>query len=269
MTGAALEAAVEALIERDAIVSRAHADLQIQGELRRVAGRWHARVMPVELGGSPSQARELIGDARCNSLDRALVIVVATLLDRREPARERPSRFPLSMGVSGGALIKTLSAPLFRAALSVSLELADGVEAALDVGGSLLVRTAAAEAGRSATFQVFDADLSLCPRLLAVARFELFGCGGASLGLIYARGLGFDASASEARLSTTAFVTVALQLQLFGQMAVRLAAGPVLALARPRFYYEDRAGQARQLEQPQLFGAQLRLGFIVNAPARH
>jgi hypothetical protein len=268
ISAAELEASVEELLERDALVPRERADSEVRGSLALVDGHWRARLSLVQLPDLVLGTRELEGGSDCAELSRALTVVVATLLDdsltsplATASARER-TRF--GVGLFAGGFSGLLPQVAFDAGLLASLAAPTWPEFVLRLSAALPVKTSD-ETQHGADFQLFGGSMAVCPRLAAGGPVSFALCAGAQLSVVRAAGRGLDSSLSPSRLLVSALLETVVSFRLLAHFSLRLSAALTATLDRPTFYFEGADGAEHALFQPALFGAALRLAFIADA----
>jgi hypothetical protein len=268
ITAAELEASVEELLERDALVPRERADSEVRGSIALVDGRWLARLSLVQLPDAVLGTRELEGGGDCAELNRALTVVVATLLDdslptppATSPAREQSA---FGLGLFAGGFSGMLPQLGFDAGLLASLIPPAWPELVLRLSAALPVHTTDGTQ-HGADFQLFAGSLAACPRFEPGGPVSFALCGGAQLSVVRAQGRGLDSSLTPSRLLVSALLETAVSFRLFAHFSLRLSAALTATLNRPTFYFEGGDGTEHVLFQPALFGAALRLAFIADA----
>jgi hypothetical protein len=268
ITAAELEASVEELLDRDALVPRERADSEVRGSIAQVDGHWLARLSLVQLPDLVLGTRELEGGSDCAELNRALSVVVATLLDDSlaSPAASSsaPERSTFGVGLFAGGFSGLLPQVGFDAGLLASLAAPAWPEFVLRLSAALPVHTSDATA-HGADFQLFAGSLAVCPHFEPGGPVSLALCAGAQLSVVRAAGSGLDSSLSPSRLLVSALLETAVSFRLLRHFSLRLSAALIATFDRPTFYFEGADGTQHVLFEPALFGAALRLAFIADA----
>jgi hypothetical protein len=123
------------------------------------------------------------------------------------------------------------------------------------------IRSARGFGGR---FWGFRAGLSVCPSLYETDDVRVAACAGAAFGGVRGRGLGLESERAPYRLSANVPVEASLTIRILDGLALRVSAGLSLALLRPTFYFMAADGSRQAVHRPDLLGADVRLGFIVD-----
>lgn len=262
-----LERGVEALLARDVFVQQDRADELVVGSIVRRDGSWLASVTLRSAAGQALGVRELSNaDADCAALNRPLIIVLATLLDTPVDlkadlgAGTRGFGVGLALGLNRGVLPRSA---LTAGALGMYAPGGLWPTFWLEAQG-LMSQTLRDNAGHGGRFQAFQGTLSACPSVLHSTSFELAACVGAQLGWLRGWGLGLVRNRAQSRFTGGVLFEPALSLRLLPHMSARLSAALSVALDRPTFYFDAMDGSRHSIHRPQLFGAMVRLGFIVD-----
>jgi hypothetical protein len=270
------------------------ADLYIEGRIDRTAEPpgWRAQIRTSDAAGGVLGERELVdAGADCRVVDDELALIVALIIDpdavmvaRAPPPPEAPPAAPPS-GVTAAVAPPTAEAPAragrpWRLAVAGSGIAALGLLPGAALGGrigatvgppwSWPVELAAAlfadgdvaRAAGGSRFSLIQGSAGVCPSVLPV----LTVCGGVALGRLHARGFGFDLNEERIELRVDAGVDARLVIPLGGRFHGFLGLGGWVALARPRFVYEQGAGgpRAELYRPPPVAGAlQLGIGFEI------
>ena len=128
------------------------------------------------------------------------------------------------------------------------------------------ISTTASNAAGRVDLVAGSVALAGCPPGWQRGSWELAGCAGVELGLLRAEGAGFVSD----RQNREILVDVTVGGRIFRRLgrSVFVVAGVDLgvALRRPRFVYQDAAGDFQPLYRPHLVGATARLGLGVRFP---
>jgi hypothetical protein len=267
-----LERAVEELLARDVFALSDRVDAQVDGSIVRRNDGWLARLTLRTHAGQPLGARELYSpEEDCAALNRALIIVLATLLDtetevERQPGASDSGALPRGFGVGVAAGVSRSLLPASAIAAGALGVFAPGTPWPafwLEAQG-FLPKWQRDNGGRGGRFQAFQAIVSACPALLHSTSLDLAACAGAQLGWLRGAGLGLARSRTETRFTVGMLLEPAVSLRLLPHMSARVSAGLSIALNRPSFYFHAADGARHTIYRPELFGAVLRLGFIVD-----
>lgn len=227
---------------------------RIQVELQREDSTWRAQVRAFDAGGRALGARELLGKSPdCRSLDVALALVIATLVDAlpaAAPATSSPGAAAAESGVvavaAGGGRRGEGVGVAFGARLGAGLipNLVFGLNLGVEIpvlGASIVIDGTAYlpdddvdARGRGARLWPWHAGVGFCPRLVrGTIGFQV--CGQVQLGAIHARGLGLDSSSMRQRLLVIAGLEPKLGLSLADGFGLQLSALGGWAPVRPEF----------------------------------
>jgi hypothetical protein len=119
-------------------------------------------------------------------------------------------------------------------------------------------------AGHGGRFQAFQAVVSACAPIFHLVPLDLAACAGAQLGWLSGGGLGLTSSHNQSRFTAGLLLEPAVSLRLLSHVSARLSAGLAIAFERPEFYFHAADGSRHTIYRPALFGAMVRLGFIVD-----
>jgi len=225
---------------------------RIQVDLQREASTWRAQVRAFDAGGRALGARELLGKSPdCRSLDVALALVIATLVDAFPaalaatssgvPAAEsgkalaaRGGRPEEAVGVGFGARLGIGLIPNAVFGLNLGVEI-PVLGASVVVDGTAYLPYDDVDArGRGARLWPWHAGVGFCPRLVR-GTVGLQVCGQVQLGAIHARGLGLDSSSTSQRLLVILGLEPKLGLRLADSFGLELSALGGWAPVRPEF----------------------------------
>jgi hypothetical protein len=266
----ALERGVEGLLARDVFVVSGRLDAQVDGSIVRRDDGWLARVTLRTHAGQPLGARELFSPADdCAALNRVLIVVLATLLDHaveRQPAVSGSGALPRGIGVGLGASMGRTLLPTSALAAGALGMFAPGSPWPvfwLEAQGFLPQRLRD-DTGHGGRFQAFQALVSICSTLLHASSADFAACAGAQFGWLRGDGLGLALNRTQSRFTAEMLLEPAVLLRLLPHLSARLSAGVSIALDRPSFYFHAADGSRHTIYRPELFGATLRLGFIVD-----
>lgn len=296
----ALAQAIDARIGRRALVSPAQADLFVEAHARRSPdGKLEAVIKTTRADGSAVGTRELVSaETTCERLGEELALVIAVTIDpdaalgpppeppaaapekpaecparpapspeirvverervvvREPPAPAEPWRLETRLAVTGSVGLLPGIGPGLSAAVGAA---APGFVALEATGRAWLERSAEVEGG-GARFTLLAAGLAACPRTRLGPAFAHF-CGGVTAGSMRARGFGFDDSSEQAR--ALVLVTAGARLSLLLSPALFVFGGAQVegAVVRPRFFFEDAAGNQRDVHRVPPVGGTGELGL--------
>jgi hypothetical protein len=126
-------------------------------------------------------------------------------------------------------------------------------------GQAWLERRAEVEGG-GARFTLLAAGLAACPGT-DVGPVLVSFCGGVTAGSMRARGFGFDDSSEQARTLILVTAGVRASLPLGATFFVFGGSRIEGAVVRPRFFFEDAAGNERDVHRVAPVGGMAELGF--------
>jgi hypothetical protein len=260
-----LEREVEVLLGRPVFTTRARAHHVLLGDVQRNRDQWTARLSLLTSTGGLAGQREISADGECASLNRPLVIVIATLLDTTDAdqALPRPTT-QAALELTLGAEIGTLP----RAALGagVSGELSPSAAwPTTRVSFIGWLPQHAIDAGTGARFLAAQAGLSLCPRLWTGASFGAVACFGLELGVLHAQSLGLVPARAPSRLLASVPLEASVIFRLLNHFALRVGLLVSVAALRPAFYLQDERAQRQLVHRVGLLSGGLRFGFIADA----
>lgn len=263
-----LERGVEALLGRAVFVARAHADAEVAGSLQERDARWVAELALSTPDGAALGHREIFGTGACAGLERALVVVLATLVDAPASAPPPPKAadpgrgFAVGLGADIG--YGTLPDVALGATLLGEWQPDRGWPAFLLGVSSWLPQDVRSGRGYGGNFWAFRAGLQVCPTLVEGDGVRLGVCGGAALGGIRGRGLGLAPDRASYRLSAQVPLGVVLTLHVAAHLGLRLSGGLSLALLRPAFYFVAADDTRPVVHRIDAVGGDVQLGFIVD-----
>jgi hypothetical protein len=292
---------IEARVGREVLVPPGDAELLIEAHARgRPNGVLEAVIRTSRADGSEVGVRELTSDQRdCVELGDKIALVVAVTIDPDaalaepgpEPATQSarepqpapaPARRPEIRVVieRERVIVREPDTPArpweleSRVAATGSIGLLPGLTpgllAAFGVmppgfplveltGQAWFEREAEAEGG-GANFTLLAAGLSVCPSVDFGAWRSHF-CGGLTGGSMRAHGFGFDDSREQARALVLVTAGLRASIDLGPTWFVFGGARIEAAVVRPRFFYEDAAGDEQDVHRVPPVGAMGELGI--------
>jgi hypothetical protein len=267
-TQSALERGVEALLERSVFTGALdQADAEVVGDLQSHDGRWVAQ-FELSRAGTALGRREIVGDGECAALERALIVVLATLVDgpvsppKPQPLAADESR--LTLGAAADLAYGTLPGTAFGAAVQAAWQPARAWPA-LALGLSRWwPREVVNARGLGGRFWAARAQVSLCPTLWETDSVRLGACAGAAFGVMQGRGLGLRPAGTPSRLLAQLPIDAVLTIHVFGRWALRASLGLSIALQRPAFYLTGEDGFRDLVHRVDLLSAQAEIGFILD-----
>lgn len=270
----AIEREVEQLVGHPIFVAtRAEADVVLRGGIAAATVGVRAWFEARDVAGNLVGKRELSEDTGdCTLLQHSAALVLSVLLDRPrreggEPSPEPSEHADHRVSVSAGAAVSHGSLPRLAPGLWLALE--------IRLSSWLRVRTDGAywrsitqrvPARPGATMSAFTGGLALCPGWSSErTRMGVGACLGGQLGAVVASPLGLVGPDRAARLLAQATLEVGASLRLQRLTTVFVAAGPTVALTRPRFYYTTEDAQV-DVYRPRAYGIIARIGLTIGAP---
>lgn len=265
-----LERGVEALLAREVFVPSDRADERVDGSIAHTEDGWRVTLTLETHTGHALGVRELSSpDEDCSQLNRALIVVLATLIDAPPEPERPPAQSPVPADAFGFGLAAAVSRSLQpTAAVGVSALGKFAPSRAwpafwLEAQG-FLPQTLRNNAGLGGRFQAFQTTLSACPQMFHLESVDLAACAGAQLGWLRATGLGLAPNREQSRFTAGFLLEPAVSLRLLSHLSARVTAGLSIAFERPDFYFRAADGTRHTIFRPELFGAMVRLGFIVD-----
>jgi hypothetical protein len=194
--------------------------------------------------GSGSSRERVLDAMSCDELARAVVVVVAMLLETESDVAEvrvPPRRIDggagptLGLAIAGRASLELLPGLGGRLGGEASIEIVPGL--ALRALGGLYFPSDETHDGRGASFGAWSAGAGACG-LGRIGALGLGGCASIEIGELHARGLGVDRSFSPRSLLVAASAAGAIELAPWPSFAARLEIGVLVPFVRPEFVYE-------------------------------
>ncbi|MDB4975138.1 MAG: hypothetical protein JWN48_3479 [Myxococcaceae bacterium] len=262
-----LETDVEALAQRQLFVSREAADVLVRGRIEEGASGVRVQLEARSADGALLGTRELSAPAgECASLRRSLGLVLTMLVDG-DVHRETPlggERGP-SWALGAGLGLMSAALPAVTPGLDLQLGLSARERLQLRARASYwLPVSIETERGVGARLQAVSFGLAACPRLSQAARVVHVGlCAGTQLGALVSTPRRLDGPARQARLLAQLTLELKLSMRVGRRSAIEGSVGPLLALHRPRFFY-DRGPDRAAVFRPALFGALVRVAVIID-----
>jgi hypothetical protein len=270
-----LKRAVEEILGRGVFVEKGEEDVVVRGSIapeRDSGTAWRVRLVVRRRGGRTAGTRELTTqEASCAALDGPLPLVVAMMVDlRRESATIRAPPSAATEPVVPRSRLASASATRWGLASSVAPAIAVGILPGIVVGGrfdvgvvpprwprmalSMAIWPSAREltAGRGATFSAWYAGLSACPSIVR-RPVALEACGGISVGVTTATGLGLDVTRQDVRANGLAEARAVFSVPFAGPLGGELALGGGVPFTRTTFVYTEASADQRVFEPPPAF----------------
>lgn len=292
----ALAQSVEGRLRRKVFVSASDADITVEGTISRAPAPkvgFRAQLRVTAKDGTILGSREVeTRAASCDAIDEKLSLIVSLLIDpdatmtpeepppapapapaviERErlvvvhdeaPAPEQPWRFELTVAVMGTAGLQ----PGIGAAFAPSILLTPphfwGIRAG---GGIAAVTTTDAQAGARADASLAHGSLALCPLATRGGRVAALACGGALVGALRARGIGFDTTTTTSSLVAGPLVMGRASVTIVGPLLASLALDLVVPLAHAEIGYRTPSGE-NALFRTAPVAAMAELGIGVQIP---
>jgi hypothetical protein len=259
---------VEALLERSVFAGASNqADAEVVGVLQSQGGRWVAQ-FALSRAGSALGQREIVGDGECAALERALIVVLATLVDEPVstpgPPPVEADESQLTLGAAADFSYGTLPGTALGAALLGAWQ-PSRAWPALALGlSSWWPREVVNARGLGGRFWAARAQVSLCPTLWETDSVRLGACAGAAFGVMQGRGLGLRPGGTPSRLLAQLPIDAVATIHVFGRWGLRASLGLSLALQQPAFYLTDADGVRDLVHRVDLLSAQAQIGFILD-----
>jgi hypothetical protein len=215
-------------------------------------GRGWFAVVEVRLGHAATLRRELTLDAPdCRQFDEAIVLVVALLLDA---AVSSPP--PLTIARSVPTISVSLGPDIAVAwGMLPGLSFGFGVVSEAEIGALWPIVLAAHEWPASrATDGVYGGDLgaftfgaALCPAVLSLGVWQIFGCAGASGGGVTARGFNLDVPRPSVNPYVQIDTQVGLRVRVAPHLTARLGLGAGVPLIHDTYQFHQADGSAESV----------------------
>ena len=291
----ALAQGVERRLGRKVFVSASDAEITVEGTIGRapkVGFRAQLRVTAKDgtvLGSRDVETRA----ASCDAIDEKLSLIVSVLIDpdaslgpketplaappalptvierervvvvHDEPRPvQRPWRFELTLAVMGTVGLQPGIGVAFAPSVLLTPPHFWGVRA----GGGIAATTSTdARGGASADASMAHGSLALCPLATSGGRVEALACGGALIGALRARGIGFDTSTTTSSLVAGPLVVGRASLKIAGPLVASVALDVVVPLAHAEIGYHTASGE-NALFRTAPVAAMAELGIGVQLP---
>jgi hypothetical protein len=267
----------------------AGAEIVVEGQIDAMpsSGSWRVSLVATRSDGAVLGRRELIRVADdCRTLDAALVLMVALILDPdarpQESARSAPplqvsDPEPAMMGRQGEVVAAVAPIPRWRVGTSLDALAGTGILPTPSFGVSARLMLAiqgwpkfeliasrwidhevAAGAGGSRV-SLWTAGVALCPIAFGGALISV--CGGVHGGRLRSAGFGFDQNQDQR--STVGYASISLRAtkRVATNLALQLKAELWAPWVRPRLFYMDADMIKHDVYQPWLIGGVLSAGF--------
>jgi hypothetical protein len=287
-----LGARVEAHLGRSVLVSPSTADISIEGRVAKTeGGRYKAIVGGTRRDGTPIGTREIVSETpNCRSLDDALVLVVALMIDpdaigakpapgpppappppqvTREIVHERvvvhevervPERrdpWLVEAALTGAASIARL--PGIAPAAGLSLRAGPNRLVAFEASVGIVPSKTLDVGARSVEYGLLEGGLAYCPTVALGERAEVGGCAGLRLGAIRSRGRNFGTDEEIDRGLVDVAVGPRAILRIAGPFFLVATATGLVPLVRQETTVEDR-GVTVVVDRRAAFGGELGIG---------
>jgi hypothetical protein len=247
---------VQAAVGRPALVRAREgqrSDALVRGNVgRETSGRGWIAVIEVRRGDAPPLRRELALEApECRQLDEAIVLVVALLLD--------------SAASSPPPLTIESPAPAISVSIGPDLAVAAGMIPGLSFGFGLVSEarlpplwpivlsahqwtvSRAMDGASGGQLGAFTFGAAMCPVLLALDGWEMFGCAGASGGEVSSTGVGLDRALGNVRPYVQIDAQVGFRLRVADSLVTRLGLGTGFPLIQNTYAYVQADGTAHNV----------------------
>lgn len=285
--------AVESRLRRTVFVESSKADVELTVSIERSGREWAARLELLDADRNTLGSRALRSASHdCAALKDVLPVVVALLVDASRQhvqlALPQPTYVPTTPTPAAPKPLQQQAAHATRAppARDRSLELgwvasAEGQYGLLPgaaPGGKLtgiidsrtlhasfelwLAALSSSDDRKALWLSLFAAGTGVC-RGLWRDRLHWRGCAGAGIGSLRGIGRGFEVNLSTGSLHVDARASTQLDLPIARPWFLRLEAGLVFPLVRPRFLGEMEPGVRVLVHRPAVIVPQLAVGFGV------
>jgi hypothetical protein len=284
----ALSRAVTRRFQRQGFTDAPDADIVVKGTVKGERDRsWTAVIELERANGESLGTRTLTTTAPdCSALDDAVVLATGLMIDvsRRRVDDERTGTTtpPLGKPAAPITIPRDTAAP--RAPWHV--EPAFGIEAALGLIPAIglagragvaiepphsfrlelaadywLPRDDRDNAGRGARWELFTAELGVCPFVYRQGGFSSNACAFQRFGEVRVAGFGFDQARSSFEPIWTAGARVGGAQTVLGPLAVRFGVGLEVPILRYRFVYSDEDAATRVLRRMSAIVGSAELGL--------
>jgi hypothetical protein len=224
--------------------------LRLDGQVLPLGRGWIAVVQVRALG--PTLRREVTLDAPdCRQLDEALVLVVALMAEAALPGAPRltlPVRPPpSSVGIGPDLAVASGMLPGIVPGFGLSTDVAWPPLWHLAVWAHAWPFSEVVDAESGGRLAAWTFGAASCVGPTAPIRLSLFGCLGASGGVVYASGVGLDVSHTSARPYVQGEIRGGLRARIAGPMFVRLEAGLGVPVSRDSYVFTGADSITRAL----------------------
>jgi hypothetical protein len=266
----ALAIAVERRLGREVFVSPSRAAVAVEGRVERTAAPpgFRAVITIANEAGKELGNREIHSAApSCAAMDDDLALVIAVMIDPDAalgpvlprppqalppvvpppaPPPVPPDREPAppawSIGLQAGGMAMLGLMPRISGGVLLRSHVEPPRFWAFEVGGVLFPAVAASQGGASASFQLAEAFVSVCPLTVRVVGTALSACAGVQAGSLRASGFGLAAGTS-AELGLFDFALEGrVRRRLVGPLVAAAGLGLVVPVLRARFSYPAQGG---------------------------
>lgn len=296
IAASALAQSVESRLGRKVFVSASDADITVEGTIGPAPKQgFRAQLRITAKDGAVLGSRDVeTRSASCDAIDEKLSLIVSVLIDPDgtavpDPAAPPPPVVAPTVIERERVVVVHDDAPPpprppwrfeLTVAFMASLGLQPGVGVAfapsiivdpphfwaVRAGGGLAATTStAAQGGASADASLAHGSLALCPLATRGGRVEVLACGGALLGALRARGIGFDTTATTSSLVAGPLAVGRASLEVAGPLVVSLALDLVVPIAHAEIGYRTPSGE-NALFRTAPVAAMAELGIGVQLP---
>jgi hypothetical protein len=243
--------------------------VQLRGDVTPLARGWLA-VVEVSAAG-PALRREIALDAEdCRQLDEDIVLVVALMADAAVPRAPRltlPVHAPsasVAIGPDGIVAFGMLPGVAVGVGLASDVALPPYLHVSAWAHGWPTSQVLDGTSGGRLAAWTFGAGP--CLGRVGAERVSLFGCVGASGGVVYASGVGLAVSYSHALPYLQGEVRAGLRVRIAGPAFARVEAGAGVPFAHDSYQFTDAHGVTHQLFQTAVVVPFARLAVEFRAP---
>lgn len=295
----ALAQSVEARLGRKVFVSASDADITVEGTIGRApkAG-FRAQLRVTANDGTILGSRDVeTRAATCDAIDEKLSLIISVLIDpdaslgaEAPPPAPPPPPPALPTVVERERVVVVHDEPLagppppWRFELTLAAMASVGMQPdigiafapsiiidpprfwAIRAGGGIATTTSTgATAGASADASLAHGSLALCPLATRGGRVEALACGGALVGALRARGIGFDTTSTTSSLVAGPLVVARASLKIAGPLVASIALDLVVPIAHAEIGYRTPSGE-HALFRTAAVAAMAELGIGVQLP---
>jgi len=291
----ALAQSVESRLGRKVFVSASDADITVEGTIGRGPKQgFRAQLRVTSNDGTVLGSRDVETRAStCDAIDEKLSLIVSVLIDpdgSLAPDSAPPPPLPVAPTVIERERVvvvhdqaRTIPPP-WRFELTVAVMASVGLQPGVGVafapsiildpphfwavraGGGIAATTSTdAQGGASADASLAHGSLALCPLATRGGRVEALACGGALLGALRARGIGFDTTTTTSSLVAGPLLLGRTSLKIAGPVVASLALDLVVPLAHAEIGYRTPSGE-NALFRTAPVAAMAELGIGVQIP---